>query len=408
MTPYNVCDEIIKVAAELAGICFSPGDSPRIFVKVGKECYATSPGTDFSAVTADDIVRVTGEASSEKAALVSSSELMAMVVARTPHALTCFEECFEIPAVLDDMAQIIGSVVRFVPATRAELSKALKKAPAVITEQGDVLACGRTPSEAATCLLVLEKNAEIFFRAHKLGELTTINPVIARLEHIIYKKKYSKKEVAFKASACYEDSSEKSTPTKKSETGKSTDNLEDIKRAELIEYGKRLLKENLVQGTWGNLSVRLDESTMLCTPSGLGYDHLKPCEIVKVNINDLTYEGNLKPTSEKMLHAVIYRSRSDVGSVIHTHSKYCAVFAACDKSLIMPEGVELKCAPYAISGTKRFTENSLEALGENDGALMSHHGMFAVGSGIESAFNYCRLMESSALEAIEKVEKNAF
>ncbi|MBQ1489480.1 MAG: class II aldolase/adducin family protein, partial [Eubacterium sp.] len=37
----------------------------------------------------------------------------------------------------------------------------------------------------------------------------------------------------------------------------------------LVEYGKKLLADGLVQGTWGNLSVRLDDRYMLATPSGL-------------------------------------------------------------------------------------------------------------------------------------------
>ena len=86
------------------------------------------------------------------------------------------------------------------------------------------------------------------------------------------------------------------------------------------------METGLVQGTWGNLSIRLDDKYMLVTPSGLDYTRLTPADMVKVNISTLAYEGSLKPTSEKGLHAEVYKQRPDAGAVIHTHSKYCCVF----------------------------------------------------------------------------------
>ena len=99
-------------------------------------------------------------------------------------------------------------------------------------------------------------------------------------------------------------------------------------REKLVDYGKRLVATGLVQGTWGNLSMRLDEGHMLVTPSGLDYNRLTPMDMVKVDITTLEYEGNQKPTSEKGLHAEFFRRRPEGGAVIHTHSKFASVFAA--------------------------------------------------------------------------------
>ena len=101
----------------------------------------------------------------------------------------------------------------------------------------------------------------------------------------------------------------------------------------LVEYGKKLLADGLVQGTWGNLSVRLDDRYMLATPSGLDYERLTPEDMVPVDCSDLTYDGPRKPTSEKGLHAGIYLQHEDAGAVIHTHSKYCCIFAAANMPL---------------------------------------------------------------------------
>ena len=171
---------------------------------------------------------------------------------------------------------------------------------------------------------------------------------------------------------------------------------ESTARELLVEYGNKLLSSGLVQGTWGNLSIRLDDEYMLVTPSGLDYERLTPYDMVKVNIHTLEYDGDIKPTSEKSLHAEIYKRRPDAGSVIHTHSKYACVFAAAEKDL----SDEVKLAGYGLPGTKKLMKNTADALGDNFGAIMSHHGMIVCGSDIEDAFSNCIKLEEMAKERI--------
>ena len=182
---------------------------------------------------------------------------------------------------------------------------------------------------------------------------------------------------------------------------------EDELREKLCEYGKKLVATGLVQGTWGNLSIRLDDTYMLVTPSGLDYTRLTPADMVKVNISTLEYEGSLKPTSEKGLHAEVYIQRPDAGAVIHTHSKYCCVFAAAEKPLRIndPEmqkifGTQVELAEYALPGTKKLMANTVKALGQNLGCIMSHHGMAACGADIEIAFDNCVKLEECGKMAL--------
>lgn len=176
----------------------------------------------------------------------------------------------------------------------------------------------------------------------------------------------------------------------------------DLKVAEeLVEFGKKLVSTGLVQGTWGNISIRLDDTYMLCTPSGLDYESLKPEDMVKVDYHTLEYDSPLKPTSEKNLHAGIYRSRSSIGAIVHTHSKYCSIFAASDTTMETSDNTEVRCAAYAISGTEKLAQNTFKALGSNRACFMSHHGMVAVGENIEDAFKNCALVELTAKNYIE-------
>ena len=184
--------------------------------------------------------------------------------------------------------------------------------------------------------------------------------------------------------------------------------VEQKLREALVSYGVKLVETGLVQGTWGNISVRLDENHMLVTPSGLDYLRLTPDDMVKVNIENLEYEGSIKPTSEKGLHAGLYQLRPDLGAVIHTHSKYCCMFAAARKPLPVedPEmqavfGKEVALAGYGLPGSKRLSKNTVDAFGDGMGAIMTAHGMICGGLDIENAFDNCRKMEKCAADYIE-------
>lgn len=176
---------------------------------------------------------------------------------------------------------------------------------------------------------------------------------------------------------------------------------EDECREMLVVYGQRLLASGLVQGTWGNLSVRLNEEEMLVTPSGVDYERLQPEDMVVVSIKNLKYDrfGN-RPTSEKSLHAGIYRHRPDVGAVIHTHSTYCCAFAAAKMPLevenpVLAEeiGSIIRVADYARPGTSALSRNTVRALGNGKGCIMAHHGMVCCGVDLKQTFHICSMIE---------------
>ena len=186
--------------------------------------------------------------------------------------------------------------------------------------------------------------------------------------------------------------------------------VSDLKgRMELVDYGNKLVEKDLVQGTWGNISVRLDEEYMLTTPSGLDYDDCRPEDMVRVNIETLKPEDSLNdPTSEKSIHAEIYKARPDVGAIVHTHSKYCSLLAACrmplevrEESLAKDVGELILVADYGESGSTTLAKNVVEALGERKGCIMSHHGMVACGKDIEEALSIAMSMEEAARLQVE-------
>ncbi|MBR3768852.1 MAG: class II aldolase/adducin family protein [Clostridia bacterium] len=185
----------------------------------------------------------------------------------------------------------------------------------------------------------------------------------------------------------------------------------DIMQAKLdvVKAGKLLCEKGLIQRTWGNVSCRIDENTFVITPSGRDYLGLTPDDIVLVNIEDLSYEGDIKPSSEKGVHAACYKLRPDVNFVIHTHQTMASIAGLKGYDINHLEGKSAEIigkhvplASYGLPGTKTLREGVTEAVkrSSSKAVLMKHHGAVCMGSDLDNAF----LVASE----LEEVCKNLF
>ena len=157
----------------------------------------------------------------------------------------------------------------------------------------------------------------------------------------------------------------------------------------VIDAGLNLVKCGLIARTWGNVSCRIDENSFVITPSGIAYENLTPEKIVLVNIADCSYEGDVKPSSEKKVHASVYAMRPDANFVIHTHQTYASAVGAvgCDINYMTDEGAEIigpgvTVAAYGLPGTKRLNNGVRAALERcpSKAIILSHHGAVCFGA----------------------------
>jgi len=179
-------------------------------------------------------------------------------------------------------------------------------------------------------------------------------------------------------------------------------------RQQVIEGGLRLVKEGLVARTWGNISIRVDETHMLITPSGRSYEDLTPEDIVLVNYHTSKHEGTIKPSSEKELHCEIYRTRKKIHAVIHTHQMNASTVATAHREVppILDDmaqiiGPSVRVAEYALPSTKKITRKTVSALKGRNAALMANHGAVCVGRDLEEAFVVCQVLEKACKAFIE-------
>ena len=173
------------------------------------------------------------------------------------------------------------------------------------------------------------------------------------------------------------------------------------------DAGLRLVEAGLTAGTWGNISVRIDDTYMAITPSGGEYVSLVPEDITIVNYRDGSYEGK-KPSSEKSLHAAVYLERSEINAVVHTHSSNASVVAAARRDvppvlddLAQIIGPSVRCAAYALPSTKKIVKTTMKALKGRNAALMANHGAVCLGRDVEEVFTCCEVLEKGCKAFIE-------
>lgn len=168
---------------------------------------------------------------------------------------------------------------------------------------------------------------------------------------------------------------------------------EEQHRRELCAAGAWLYQRGFVVATDGNLSLRLDESRVLTSPTGVSKGMLEPESLVVTDLNGVRLAGRYPPSSELAMHLAVYRRRPDVSAICHAHppvaTGYAAAGVALDKALLAECILDLECipvAPYATPGTPALAEAIEPLIGRFNAILLGNHGVVTFGNDLLSAF----------------------
>ncbi|KXB65602.1 putative L-ribulose-5-phosphate 4-epimerase [Aedoeadaptatus coxii] len=188
------------------------------------------------------------------------------------------------------------------------------------------------------------------------------------------------------------------------------------KRQKLIQYGKKMVENNLTFSTGGNLSIRIDDRSFLITPSGMAYESLKERDLVVMTSEGEILKGDRKPSSEWHMHGAIYNARPEIKVLIHTHSPYVSVVSSLGEELppisylIASAGTRIvPFARYETFGTKELGEAAVEAMGDCKAVMLANHGLIAGGDTLAQAFSlaqeieFCAFMYVTALSTGKKI-----
>ena len=184
----------------------------------------------------------------------------------------------------------------------------------------------------------------------------------------------------------------------------------DKARELVLKAGLELCEAGLVARTWGNISARVSDTQYVITPSGRAYDTLTPEDIVLVNIADGSYEGDVKPSGEKGVHAAVYELCPEMNFVIHTHQNYASALSVLAREIPVEGcnslGSVIPCAEYGMYATELLVnniKNQIRKHKDSKAVLMKYHGALCFGKDYDEAFAVAYDLEEVSKKEFEKL-----
>lgn len=179
-------------------------------------------------------------------------------------------------------------------------------------------------------------------------------------------------------------------------------------REDIVKFGAMLYQKGLAHGTAGNLSVRLDDNSILVTPTNSSLGYLDPSRISRVSTEGEPLEGD-PPSKEVFFHLAMYGQRPEARAVVHLHSTHCVALSCLhhdDPSNVLPAltayGImrvgKLPLLPYYRPGNRALAEAVRHFARNHKSMLLANHGPIIAGATLADAiFSYEELEETAKL-----------
>lgn len=177
-------------------------------------------------------------------------------------------------------------------------------------------------------------------------------------------------------------------------------------KQEICEIGRRIYNKGFAAANDGNISVRISDNEVLCTPTQQSKGFLKPDDIATIDMQGNQTGGRKPRSSEALLHLEIYKAREDVKSVVHCHPPHATAFAVAREPIpqcVLPEVEvflgDVPITKYETPGGKQFAETILPFVSKTNIIVLANHGTVSFGEDVEKAYwwteildAYCRIL----------------
>ena len=174
-------------------------------------------------------------------------------------------------------------------------------------------------------------------------------------------------------------------------------------RDDIIRVCRLMHEKGWVASNDGNISVRLDNDHLMCTPTAISKALVTADDIIVCDMAGNKLEGHRERTSEIAMHMTIYSLRPDVRSVVHAHPPVATGFAtagrALDKALLPEVIIQLGAVPlasYGLPGTPALSDGMLPFIPHYDALLLENHGCTAYGRDVWDAYFKMEIVEHFA------------
>lgn len=167
----------------------------------------------------------------------------------------------------------------------------------------------------------------------------------------------------------------------------------EVLKQRIVDIGRRIWEKDYVDGNGGNITIRVGDNLVLCTPTLISKGFMKPDDICLVDFKGNQLAGARKRTSEVNTHIGIMRYQPKAKSCVHAHPPHATAFAVASvepPTCMIPEAEvflgKIGISKYETPGTP---ENA-EAVGrmgvDHQAIIMENHGVITWGKDVEDAY----------------------
>ena len=172
-------------------------------------------------------------------------------------------------------------------------------------------------------------------------------------------------------------------------------------KQQLVDAIRMLERAGIIDHN-GHCSARRDVNSFYINSGASVRGALTVDDIVTSDLDGSLVEGSARPPLEFHIHSEVYRARSDVNAVMHTHPQWSTFLTMVGENFkpVYAQGVLLGEMPLLDSplsvNTKAMGERLAATLGRRPAVLLKAHGAVIVGSNIVEAFTLAAYLEENA------------
>jgi L-fuculose-phosphate aldolase len=174
-------------------------------------------------------------------------------------------------------------------------------------------------------------------------------------------------------------------------------------RQYLVEICHRLYRQNMIAAGDGNVSARLDDERVLVTPTGLHKGFIKESDLVITDVHGRMIRGARQPSSEFLMHELVYLERPEMRAVVHAHPPMTVGLALAGVTLaqcVLSETClvlgPILTAPYSTPTTEEVPSVLRPFVRQANAVVMDRHGALTYGRSLDEAYNRMEAMEHAA------------
>ena len=192
-------------------------------------------------------------------------------------------------------------------------------------------------------------------------------------------------------------------------------------RDEIVHIARTMHDMKFSAGVGSNYSIRLDDKSMLITPTGINKAWLNPEQLIIADMDGKILSGDGQVSSEFPMHVWIYKALPETSAIIHSNPPFLTAFAIAGQGLdtahltepYLQLGDYIPLVHYATPSTEDLAIMFKPYLQPHRKVyIMQNHGVVSLGKTLREAYdnlemaeNYARIMSLFGLPAPQIIDK---